>query len=125
MRLWPREANRSDQAATPDAKLFLRDAPDVLLAEEPLLEGQPCNFRTAGDVLRASSIPEDQRGIWLATCPVGPLKDWHSADRAAALRRAVDERRAQLYKILWDLAGFGAWWNEVRRLSEELPEPRP
>ena len=120
LRLWPREANRSDQAATPDAKLFLRDGSETTLVDEPLLQGKPCLFQTAGEVRSASFVLESQCGLWQRTCSEGHLKDWSNADRARALRQAVDERRASLYEMLWRLAGFGSWWNEVRQLSEVL-----
>ncbi len=123
LRIWPRDANRRDQAATPDDKLFLKNEPGTPLVDEPLLTGRPCAFRAAGDVRKASLIDEDQGATWLRASQARYLKDWSDPDRASALRRAIDERRARLYESLWRDLDFGSWWNEVRERSEELSAP--
>lgn len=123
LRIWPRAANRRDQAATPDAKLFLNSERGAPLVDEPLLTGRPCAFRAAGDVRTASLIDEDQRATWLRASQAPYLKDWRDPDRAAALCRAIDERRARLYESLWRDLDFASWWNEVRERSQELSAP--
>lgn len=123
MRIWPREANRHDQAIAPDAKLFLHSEKSALLVDEPLLTGRPCAFRVAGDVRMASLIQEDQRADWLRASQATHPKDWSDSERALALRRAVDERRARMYESLWHDLEFGSWWERVCELSEELPPP--
>jgi hypothetical protein len=120
LRIWPREANRQDQAATPDAKLFLDSESGAPLVDEVLLGGRPCGFRVAGDVRMASLIDEDQRGLWLRASQAPNLKNWGDPGRLSALRRAIDERRARLYESLWRGLDFGSWWSEVCRLSEEI-----
>lgn len=123
LRIWPRDANRHDQARTPDLKLFLDSEPGMPLVDEPLLTGRPCAFRAAGVVRMASLVDEDQRVTWLKASQASSLKDWSDPDRAVALRQAIDERRARLYESLWRNLDFGTWWDEVRERSGEPPPP--
>jgi hypothetical protein len=121
LRIWPRDANRSDKADTPEKKLYLGRDAETQLCDGSLLGRRPFAFRDIGEVRDASLIGEDQRAQWLKASQANHLKDWSDPERALALRRAIDDRRAWLYTSLWRGLGYGLWWNEVRARKEMMP----
>ncbi len=108
-RLWPREANRSDQDEAAKDKLFLMAVEDDVLDST---DWDPARWalRTAGDVRRASLIRDDDVRAWqAASSATGDDKDWTTPARFEAFRRAVDLRRVRLYRELHEAIGFGEW----------------
>lgn len=91
IRVWDASHNRSDGSASPKVKM-----------------GQSDDDRR--EWLKKSAISEDQEPLWLACSPEDENENrkW-SQDRALAFQRAVEARTFDLFKRLYQDAGFDRW----------------
>ncbi|MDH5719854.1 MAG: DUF262 domain-containing protein [Spirochaetia bacterium] len=101
-RYWPKDLNRSDQDKSINDK-FLTGRRNTKIPKESYLHKYA--MQTIGDVQDASFLlnAADWHDV-----PVD-INEWGSRNKIKAFRKAVDNRRYQLYKLFYDSLGYDGW----------------
>ena len=98
LRVWDGVRNRSDGDASPAVKLKPKDT-----AQSE--SSQP----TQAQLLKWSSISEDEKGLWEACSRDGDDKKVWDTGRASAFQQAVERRAFHLYERYFKELGFDEW----------------